>query len=78
MKKLVLMLAVVASVSLFSCGNAEKAAENADTTAVVETEAVVEETACAKCDSCTNDSCAQDSCAKCECAAEATTEAAAE
>ena len=32
MKKLVLLLAVVFSVSLFSCGNAEKA-ETADTTA---------------------------------------------
>ena len=36
MKKLVLLLAVVFSASLFSCGNAEKAAEAADSTAVVE------------------------------------------
>ena len=41
MKKLVLFLAVVFSVSLFSCGNGEKKAEVADS-AVVE-EAVVEE-----------------------------------
>ncbi|MGN0218867.1 MAG: hypothetical protein ACI4AX_01120 [Muribaculaceae bacterium] len=41
MKKLVLFLAVVFSVSLFSCGNGEKKAEAADS-AVVE-EAVVEE-----------------------------------
>ncbi|MGM9803480.1 MAG: hypothetical protein ACI308_04805 [Muribaculaceae bacterium] len=34
MKKLVLLLAVVFSVSLFSCGNAEKAEANNDTVAV--------------------------------------------
>jgi hypothetical protein len=43
MKKLVLLLAVAFSVSLFSCGNAEKAEEAADTVAVEE--AVVEEEA---------------------------------
>ena len=69
MKKLVLMLAVVASASLFSCGNAEKAAENTDTVAVETTEVAVEETTCNKCDSCTNDSCAADTCANCACAA---------
>ena len=69
MKKLVLMLAVVASVSLFSCGNAEKAAENTDTAAVVETEVVEAAVVPAACDSCANDSCAGDSCANCACAA---------
>ncbi len=41
MKKLVLLLAVAFSVSMFSCGNSEKAEEAADTVAVEE--AVVEE-----------------------------------
>lgn len=59
MKKLVLLVAVVFSVSLFSCGNAEKAENAADTTAVVEEVAVevVDSSACcgdsacvAKCD----------------------------
>jgi hypothetical protein len=49
MKKLVLLLAVAFSVSLFSCGNAEKAEEAADTVAVeeevVEEAPVVEEVA---------------------------------
>jgi len=40
MKKLVLLLAVVFSVSLFSCSNAEQTTENTDTLA---TEAPVEE-----------------------------------
>lgn len=47
MKKLVLLAAVAMSAAMFSCGNAEKAAEAADTvaadTAVVLTEAVAEE-----------------------------------
>ncbi|MGM9845305.1 MAG: hypothetical protein ACI30K_03650 [Muribaculaceae bacterium] len=43
MKKLVLLLAVVFSVSLFSCGNAEKAAEATDSVAA--DSAVVEEVA---------------------------------
>lgn len=40
MKKLVLLLAVVFSASLFSCGNSEKAAEATDSVAVVDTVAV--------------------------------------
>lgn len=36
MKKLVLLLAVVFSVSLFSCGNGEKKAEATDSVAAVE------------------------------------------
>ncbi len=44
MKKLVLLLAVVFSVSLFSCGNGNKAAEAADTVAA-EAPVVVEEVA---------------------------------
>ncbi|MDE6099281.1 MAG: hypothetical protein K2L80_01930 [Muribaculaceae bacterium] len=49
MKKLVLMLAVAFSVSLFSCGNGEanKAADSVDSTAATTTEVtetVVEET----------------------------------
>ena len=53
MQKLVLMLAVLFSVSLFSCGSSDKAAEAADSAVVVE-EAVVEEVAVvdsAACDS---------------------------
>ena len=42
MKKLVLLLAVVFSASLFSCGSSDKAAEAADTAAVVEEVAVEE------------------------------------
>lgn len=62
MKKLVLMLAVAFSVSLFSCGGNKAAEEAADTTAVaVEEVAVVEEPACCG-DSCTCDSCTCDSC----------------
>jgi len=44
MKKLVLLLAVVFSVSLFSCGNGNKAEEAADTVAA-EVAPVVEEAA---------------------------------
>jgi hypothetical protein len=44
MKKLVLLLAVAFSVSMFSCGNAEKAEEAVDSTEVV-AEEVVEEVA---------------------------------
>jgi hypothetical protein len=40
MKKLVLMAAVVCSVSLFSCGNADKAAEATDSVAVDSVEVV--------------------------------------
>lgn len=75
MKKLVLMLAVVASVSLFSCGNAEKADKAADTTAT-EQEAPAAEPTCTECDSCANDSCKADSCANTEAATEATAEVA--
>lgn len=63
MKKLVLLLAVVCSVSLFSCGgnsDAEKAAEDTvatDTVAAVQEETVVEDT-CANCEN-------ADTCTKC-------------
>lgn len=57
MKKLVLVLAVVFSASLFSCGNSEKAAEATDATPVEE---VVEETVVAV-DSVVADSAAVDS-----------------
>ena len=73
MKKLVLLLAVVCSVSLFSCGN--KAEQNTEATedaaAVVEEgAAVVEETPCCDKAECPGDSCKNDStCANC-CAAE--------
>ncbi len=58
MKKLVLMLAVAFSVSLFSCGNGEanKAADSVDSTATVAVEevaAVVEETVDSAADSAT-------------------------
>lgn len=43
MKKLVLLLAVVFSASLFSCGSSDKAAEAADTAAVAVEEVAVEE-----------------------------------
>lgn len=57
MKKLVLVLAVAFSASLFSCGNkaenaAENAADSADVTVAVETEAIV--------DTLTNDTLATD------------------
>ncbi len=58
MKKLVLLLAVVFSVSLFSCGNAEKAAAT-DSVAVVDTLAAPADSACADsvcCDSVACDS----------------------
>ena len=42
MKKLVLLLAVVFSASLFSCGSSDKAAVAADSAAVVEEVAVEE------------------------------------
>lgn len=42
MKKLVLLLAVVFSASLFSCGNSEKAAEATDSVAVVDSVEVVD------------------------------------
>ncbi|MCC8037506.1 MAG: hypothetical protein LIP02_05115 [Bacteroidales bacterium] len=45
MKKLVLLLAVVFSVSLFSCGSSDKAAEATDTAAVEEVAVVEEEVA---------------------------------
>lgn len=45
MKKLVLMLAVLFSVSLFSCGSSDKAAEATDSAAVVEEVVAVEEVA---------------------------------
>lgn len=58
MKKLVLLLAVVFSVSLFSCGGSDKAAEAVDTVAVEEVAVEVVDSACcadsacvAKCDS---------------------------
>lgn len=51
MKKLVLLLAVTFSVSLFSCGGADKKAETdsvaADTVAVVEEEVAVVDSCCA-------------------------------
>ncbi|MCM1110301.1 MAG: hypothetical protein NC336_03760 [Clostridium sp.] len=58
MKKLVLVLAVAFSASLFSCGNKENAAEATEDTAAVEV-AAVEETA-ALVDSLTNDTIATD------------------
>ncbi|MDE6651160.1 MAG: hypothetical protein K2K08_02005 [Paramuribaculum sp.] len=58
MKKLVLMLAVLFSVSLFSCGSSDKAAEAADSAVVVE-EVAVEEVAVV--DSCCADSTCADS-----------------
>ncbi len=57
MKKLVLLLAVVFSVSMFSCGNAEKTAEVATDSVVVE-----EVDSCCMKDSCVKDSCVKDSC----------------
>ena len=54
MKKLVLLLAVVFSVSLFSCGNADKNAATdsaADTTAVVDSDSAATDSAAAPADS---------------------------
>ena len=45
MKKLVLMLAVVFSMSFFACGNKEQAAEATEETAVEEAAPVAEEVA---------------------------------
>ncbi len=45
MKKLVLLLAVVFSASLFSCGSSDKQAEAADTAVVAEEVVAVEEVA---------------------------------
>lgn len=58
MKKLFLSLAVIASVSLFSCGGnkAEKEADAAEAVEPAATEAV-EEGACAEADSCCADTC---------------------
>ena len=63
MKKLVLLLAVVFSASLFSCGNAEKAEAAADTVAAVveDTIVVLEDTTCCGVDSCACDTCKCDS-----------------
>lgn len=47
MKKLVFVLAVVASASLFSCGGADKAAAEAQDSAAVVEEVAVEEVAVA-------------------------------
>ena len=57
MKKLVLLLAVVFSVSLFSCGGNDKKAE-ADTAVVVEETVAVVEVDSAACDSAVCDSAA--------------------
>ena len=59
MKKLVLLLAVVFSVSLFSCGGAKTEAAAADTAAVAADTVEVADSCCA--DSCAADSCAADS-----------------
>ena len=59
MKKLVLLLAVVFSASLFSCGNSEKAAEATDSVAVVEETVEVVDSVAA--DSVATDSVATDS-----------------
>lgn len=66
MKKLVLLLAVVFSVSMFSCGNAEKATEVATDSVAVE-----EVDSCCMKDSCVKDSCVKDSCVKDSCCAKA-------
>lgn len=58
MKKLVLLLAVVFSVSLFSCGGAKTEAA-ADTAAVAADTVEVVDSCCA--DTCAADSCAADS-----------------
>lgn len=77
MKKLVLLLAVVCSVSLFSCGNkAEQNAEAADATENVESVEGVEPACCDKAE-CEGEACQGDStkCANCcteEVAAETT------
>ena len=59
MKKLVLLLAVVFSVSLFSCGGAKTEAAGADTAAVAADTVEVVDSCCA--DTCAADSCAADS-----------------
>ena len=59
MKKLVLLLAVVFSVSLFSCGGAKTEAAAADTAAVSADTLEVVDSCCA--DTCAADSCAADS-----------------
>ncbi len=59
MKKLVLLLAVVFSVSLFSCGGSNEAAEAVDTVAVEEVDSVACDSAA--CDSAACDSVACDS-----------------
>ena len=59
MKKLVLLLAVVFSVSLFSCGGAKTEADAADTAAVAADTVEVVDSCCA--DTCAADSCAADS-----------------
>ncbi|MCM1068013.1 MAG: hypothetical protein NC418_10620 [Muribaculaceae bacterium] len=51
MKKLVLMLAVVFSMSFFACGNKEQAAEATEEAAVVEEVAEVVDTTATPCDS---------------------------
>ncbi len=63
MKKLVLLLAVVFSASLFSCGNAEKAEAAADTVALEDTTVAPEPdtTNCCGVDSCACDTCKCDS-----------------
>lgn len=74
MKKLVLLLAVVFSVSLFSCGNKAQEAPAAEVEAT-EVEAAVVETPCCESDSCKGDSCQADSAC---CAAAEVVEAVAE
>ncbi len=70
MKKLVLLLAVTFSVSLFSCGN--KAAETTEAPEAEATEVVAEgvevATPCCENEGCVADSCSADSC--CAAAAE--------
>lgn len=76
MKKLVLLAAVICSVSLFSCGN--KAEKAADATEEVATEvtAAAEETPCCAQGECTGDSCKNDSANCAACAAEVVEETA--
>lgn len=75
MKKLVLLLAVVFSVSLFSCGNKAQEAP-AEEVEATETEVVTETPACCDKENCEGEACQGDSatCAAC-CEAEAATEA---
>ncbi len=56
MKKLVLLLAVAFSVSLFSCGGAKTEAAAADTAAVAADTVEVVDSCCAAADSCCADS----------------------